>query len=363
MTATVSRKDRSASARSSGSGSSWVAHRARVTATDVIRPAPSRRPRRSHSLRLRRRLRPPRLRPPRLRPSGHHTAAPGLGRLNKRYVRPFIHKSTAYVNPRRTLEACRCDPSPTGPWPPRSGTRSATANTPTAASCPPRNSWWPAYSVSRQTVRRAMQDLVSEGIIYRVAGRGTYPVAEQDRYVNHFGSVEELMALSLDTECEVVSPLQRRVDVETASRLRLPSDEIFAVTLVRLHADVPFCYTSVYLPPRIGQLLTGFGELSAAGRRSRVTVIGLIDARTSGSITAAEQSVSAAGAPPFAARHLGCDTGRAAAPDRPPVLRRRGHPRRARSQLLRPRALLLPRQAPAQVAVAEAGWAARRSRT
>jgi DNA-binding GntR family transcriptional regulator len=34
-----------------------------------------------------------------------------------------------------------------------------------------------AYSVSRQTVRRAMQDLVSEGIIYRVAGRGTYPVA------------------------------------------------------------------------------------------------------------------------------------------------------------------------------------------
>jgi DNA-binding GntR family transcriptional regulator len=37
-----------------------------------------------------------------------------------------------------------------------------------------------SYSVSRQTVRRAMQDLVSEGIIYRVAGRGTYPVDEKD---------------------------------------------------------------------------------------------------------------------------------------------------------------------------------------
>src|SRR5262249_18080933 len=169
-----------------------------------------------------------------------------------------------------------------------------------------------SYSVSRQTVRRAMQDLVSEGIIYRVAGRGTYPVAEQDRYVNHFGSVEELMALSLDTECEVVSPLQRKVDVEAASRLRLPSDEICTVTLVRRHADVPFCYTTVYLPPRIGQLLTGFGELAAAGRRSRVTVIGLIDVRLAGMaslVAAAEQSVSAAGAPAFAARHLGCDTG------------------------------------------------------
>ena len=161
-----------------------------------------------------------------------------------------------------------------------------------------------SFSVSRQTVRRAMQDLVSEGIIYRVAGRGTYPVAEEDRYVNHFGSVEELMALSLDTECQVVSPLQRKVDVETASRLRLRSDEVFTVALVRLHADTPFCYTSVYLPPRIGQLLTDVDELSSP-RRSRVTVIGLIDARMNGSITAAEQSISAAGAPSLAARHLG----------------------------------------------------------
>ena len=166
-----------------------------------------------------------------------------------------------------------------------------------------------SYSVSRQTVRRAMQDLVSEGIIYRVVGRGTYPVAEEDRYVNHFGSVEELMALSLDTECQVVSPLQRKVDVEAASRLRLPSDEIFAVAFVRLHADIPFCYTSVYLPPRIGRLVADVDELSSPSRRSEVTVIGLIDSRMSGSITAAEQSISAAGAPSFAAGHLGCDAG------------------------------------------------------
>jgi GntR family transcriptional regulator len=201
-----------------------------------------------------------------------------------------------------------------------------------------------SFSVSRQTVRRAMQDLVSEGMIYRVAGRGTYPVAEQDRYVNHFGSVEELMALSLDTECEVVGPLQRKVDVAAASRLRLPSDEISHVTLVRRHAGVPFCHTSIYLPPRIGELLTGFAELAEAGRRSRITVIGLIDTRLAetnppapaqrgpsqpgsgqreleprgsgqpgasqrGAVASAEQSVSAAGAPAFAAAHLGCAVG------------------------------------------------------
>jgi len=166
-----------------------------------------------------------------------------------------------------------------------------------------------SYAVSRQTVRRAMQDLVSEGIIYRVAGRGTYPVAEDDRYVSHFGSIEDLMSLSLDTECEIVSPLHSKVDVEAAGRLRLSTDEIFTVAFVRLHADVPFCYTSVYLPPRIGHLLTDVEELASPGRRSRATVIGLLDSRITGSITAAEQSISASAAPAFTTRHLAREPG------------------------------------------------------
>ncbi len=166
-----------------------------------------------------------------------------------------------------------------------------------------------AYSVSRQTVRRAMQDLVAEGMIYRVAGRGTYPVAEEDRYIRQFGSVEELMALSLDTDCEILDPLQRRIDIGTAGRLRLPTDEVFALALVRLHAEVPFCHTSVFLPPRVGGLLAGARELSPAGWRSRVTVIGLIDARLPGSIKAAEQSITATGVPAFAAGPLGCAPG------------------------------------------------------
>jgi GntR family transcriptional regulator len=165
------------------------------------------------------------------------------------------------------------------------------------------------YSVSRQTVRRAMQDLVSEGIIYRVAGRGTYPVAEEDRYIRHFGSIDELMALSLDTECEIVAPLQRKVDVQNAGRLRLPTDDIFELSLIRLHGNIPFCYTSVYLPPRVGQLITDVPELSSAAVRSRITVIGLIDARISGSIAAAEQSISATGAPSSAAKRLNCQPG------------------------------------------------------
>lgn len=171
-----------------------------------------------------------------------------------------------------------------------------------------------SFSVSRQTVRRAMQDLVSEGIIYRVAGRGTYPVAEEDRYVRQFGSVDELMALSIDTECEIVSPLQHKVDVGNAGRLRLASDELYALALIRLHGSVPFCYTSVFLPPWVGKLVSDVTDLTSAGRRSRVTVIGLIDARMSRAIMAAEQSITAAGAPSSAAARLACEPGQ-------PVLR------------------------------------------
>ena len=169
------------------------------------------------------------------------------------------------------------------------------------------------HSVSRQTVRRAMQDLVSEGIIYRVAGRGTYPVAEADRYLRHFGSVEDLMALSLDTGCEVITPLRHAVDVESASRLRLPSDDVHALTLIRLHGNVPFCHTTVFLPPLVGALISDVPEL-AAGRRSQITVIGLIDTRMARPIKGAEQSITAAAAPQAAAEHLECAPGQ-------PVLR------------------------------------------
>ena len=118
-------------------------------------------------------------------------------------------------------------------------------------SCPPRRD-------SRPATRSAGRPSGGPCRTWRRKGsstgwrRGTYPVDEKDRYVNDFGSVEELMALSLDTDRQVVSPLQRRVDVETASRPRLGSDEIFTFTLVRLHAGVPFGYTSVFLPLRIG---------------------------------------------------------------------------------------------------------------
>jgi GntR family transcriptional regulator len=165
------------------------------------------------------------------------------------------------------------------------------------------------HAVSRQTVRRAMQELVSAGLVYRVPGRGTFAVDQSDRYLRHFGSIEDLMSLSIDTDCEIVLPLQRRVDLSAAGRLRLASDDVHSLSFVRRHDGVPFCHTDVALPPDVGRLLEDVPELTVAAARSRVTVIGLIDVRMNSSIREAEQSVTATPAPPDAAAHLQCPVG------------------------------------------------------
>lgn len=164
-------------------------------------------------------------------------------------------------------------------------------------------------AVSRQTVRRAMQELVAEGLVYRVAGRGTYPVTHSDRYLRHLGSIEDLMSLSLDTDCEIIMPLQRRVDVAAAGRLRLDSDDVFTVTFIRRLAGVPFCHTFVALPPEVGSAFADVEELTVPGARSRITVIGLIDDRLGQPIRDADQSVTATVPSAEVAKHLHCSAG------------------------------------------------------
>jgi GntR family transcriptional regulator len=154
-----------------------------------------------------------------------------------------------------------------------------------------------SYSVSRQTVRRAMQELVADGSVYRVAGRGTFANPRDGQYVRQFGSIEELMGLSIDTTLEIVDPLQQRVDVEAAGRLRLDTDVVSALAFRRLHLGRPICWTVVTLPPSIGKRLEGISELETAGAESRLTVIGLLDEVLENPIVEASQSISVSSVP------------------------------------------------------------------
>lgn len=165
------------------------------------------------------------------------------------------------------------------------------------------------YDVSRQTVRRAFQDLVAENLVFRVPGRGTFVTPASGRYLRQFGSVEDLMALSADSDLRVLEPLSTRVDPPSAGRLRLPDDRVATVSFLRIHHGEAFSHTTAHLPPWVRARLGDVEELSTAGAISRVTLIGQLDPVLDRPIQDAEQSITVAVAARDVAEALGLDPG------------------------------------------------------
>ncbi len=164
------------------------------------------------------------------------------------------------------------------------------------------------HGLSRQTVRRAFQDLVADGVVYRVPGRGTYAREPGGRYLRQLGSIEDLMSLSDDTSIEVLAGLGRRVDVDAASRLRLDDDIVYTVVFRRLHDGVPFVLTLVHLPESVAQPVLGSAEL-AQGAIGTHTVIGLLEPHLMAPIAEAAQSITVAAADDAVASAVGCEPG------------------------------------------------------
>lgn len=153
------------------------------------------------------------------------------------------------------------------------------------------------HAVSRQTVRRAFQDLVSEGLVYRVPGRGTFARDQQGKYLRSSGSIDELLALSLDTDLEVLEPPASCVHIEAAGRLHLDTDEVVALRFRRLHGGRPYCVTTAYFPPAIGRLLQHAPELTRPGVRRQLTVLSVVRRVAARPIASADQTVTALAAP------------------------------------------------------------------
>jgi GntR family transcriptional regulator len=170
------------------------------------------------------------------------------------------------------------------------------------------------HKLSRQTIRRAFDDLVAEGLVYRVRGRGSFAVSAPSgaEYLRSLGSVDDLLALSEDTELEMIEPFTSTVDIAAAARLRLSTDEVFRGAFRRLHDGVPFSLTTTYLPPEIGSLIAADPRISTPGSTSSATIIGLIEEATDAPLAGAHQSISAAVADLTTAEAIGCAEGDAA---------------------------------------------------
>ena len=164
------------------------------------------------------------------------------------------------------------------------------------------------FGLSRQTVRRAFQDLVAEGAVYRVPGRGTFATAGGGPYLRQLGSIEDLMNLSDDTTMEVVAAPRRLVDLDAAGRLRLDTDLVYRMAFRRFHDGVPFVLTTVWWPESVGRLVLDRPEVEA-GATSAYTMIGLLEPHLPRPITEAAQSITVGAADETVAGRLDCAIG------------------------------------------------------
>jgi DNA-binding GntR family transcriptional regulator len=147
------------------------------------------------------------------------------------------------------------------------------------------------YGLGRQTVRRAFQELVADGQVYRVRGRGTYPTErpKTGRVVRSTGSIEHLEEWT-GTEMEVITALHLRRDPDHAADLELDSPVVAQLRVRRWVDDAPFAVTDIIVPPDIGERLVSEDKIPTD--RAQGTVIAAVGA-LEGPVASAEETITA----------------------------------------------------------------------
>jgi GntR family transcriptional regulator len=115
------------------------------------------------------------------------------------------------------------------------------------------------YKISRATVRQALAALVSEGLLYRKQGKGTFVTekAAQTKSVKLTGFTEDLFTEGHRAEVKVIEIRPVPAPDRVAGILRVPvGQEIFRFKRLRSVDGAPFSYVVNYLTVEVGQKIT-----------------------------------------------------------------------------------------------------------
>ena len=117
------------------------------------------------------------------------------------------------------------------------------------------------FQVSRITVRRALQTLENEGLIYRRQGLGAFVsdqrVSQSMIRLNSF--VEDMELAGLKASSQIIGFTKVVCPDPIAHELRMElGKHVFRLDRLRLGDETPIAYDITFLPPFYAQLLDGF---------------------------------------------------------------------------------------------------------
>lgn len=107
------------------------------------------------------------------------------------------------------------------------------------------------YQMSRITVRKAIDDMVNEGYLFRVQGKGTY--VKNDENLHDLFSIvsctEDIMSKGMSVSRKVVSAEISSPEKQITDHLHIqPNDPVFRLERVFFANELPLNYTKAYLP-------------------------------------------------------------------------------------------------------------------
>lgn len=127
---------------------------------------------------------------------------------------------------------------------------------------PSENELTEKFDVSRVTVRRALQTLENEQLIYRCQGLGSFVKDNRSHqsFVRLTDFVEDMKRAGMEASSEVISMKPTTVSDQVASTLKVESDKaVIRLDRLRLGNGQPIAFDVTWLPMFYGQLIEGYG--------------------------------------------------------------------------------------------------------
>jgi GntR family transcriptional regulator len=158
------------------------------------------------------------------------------------------------------------------------------------------------YGVSRITVRRALETLITEGLINKRRGVGTFVTSPPDpgvRSVRLSGSLDEFLASAGALATQVLSMQEIQAPDEAVLGLRLTPGEVCTrLDLLSFLEDAPLGHHHLYLPLAIGR------KIKPVDVGQKLPVIRMIEGKMGARVVRAEQFLEADVAGADASKYL-----------------------------------------------------------